>query len=143
MPPQPRKRTAAKKTAAKKTAAKKTTAKKAAAPRRAVPDYKGPSFPLDSDGYLSTSSMPGNSTSRGGVVVQVSRALGLRPRPVYDDEVREAVMAFQREHGLEVTGVVARNDWETLFSAPASGGVDGAKEQDSPVGELDAPEGAE
>ena len=127
MPPRTRK------TASKKTAAKKTAAKAAA-----------PAFPLAGDGYLSTSPLPRRSTSRGPAVAAVRAALGLPTEPaIYDERVRKAVMAFQADRQLEVTGVVATGDWEALFSAAPAGPVDRTDEPDDPTGELDAPQGPE
>lgn len=112
---------------------RKRAAKKAAA-KRTTP-YDGPEFPLAAEGYLATTSVPRNATNRGIPVVMVRNALGLPPGPArFDDATRDAVMAFQTEHGLEVTGVVTRADWEAIHSATAAGGVDGADEADGSAG---------
>jgi peptidoglycan hydrolase-like protein with peptidoglycan-binding domain len=135
----PRKRTAAKKTttAKKTTAPRKTAAKKTA---EAPLEPTAPAFPLGSEGYLATSALPGNATNRGGVVVRVRKRLGLQAGAVFDDETRNALMVWQREQNMDVTGVVTRDVWDALFSAPATGGVDGADEG-NPAPELDTPEG--
>lgn len=99
---------------------RKRAAKKTAAKKPVEPDYTGPKFPLEEAGYFSTSHMPHNSTSHGPPVLQIRRALGVKDGVVFNEETRTALLGFQEERGLPVTGVVARQDWEALFAAPAA-----------------------
>jgi peptidoglycan hydrolase-like protein with peptidoglycan-binding domain len=96
----------------RKRAAKKAASKKV---ERRAPTQ---SFPLEEGQYLSTPAVSRGSVSRGGVIAQVRRALGLSATAVFDEETREALLRFQQERGLPVTGVVTAEDWGVLFEAP-------------------------
>ena len=53
--------------------------------------------------------------SRGPAVVALQRALRLLPADgVFGPGTRQAVLAYQRAHGLPVTGVVATLTWTAL-----------------------------
>jgi peptidoglycan hydrolase-like protein with peptidoglycan-binding domain len=100
---------------------KRTTKKAAAAVEPEVEStYEGPKWPLLKREYLSTRSLAADSQYAGPVVRDLRARLGLDAAGVFDGEVRDAVLAFQRGAGLPETGVVTSADWEALHTEPAA-----------------------
>jgi peptidoglycan hydrolase-like protein with peptidoglycan-binding domain len=111
----------------------KKTAKKAAAPRKRAaakakaevapdqstvyaPERGVYAFPLEEGDYFSVPVTSRRSTSRGAGVHRIKRALNLRLDTAYDEEMADAVGAFQQEHDLPVTRVVDKATWDAIFS---------------------------
>jgi len=118
--------------------AKKATAKKAAAPRKkaepkpeaeVAPDqstvYKAGravyDFPLREGDYFSVPVTSRRSTSRGAGVHRIKRALDLRLDTPYDEEMADAVGAWQSDHDLPVTRVVDKATWDSIFEKRQEG----------------------
>lgn len=72
-------------------------------------------FPLEPGKYFSVPDDTGNGIARGAWVVQICRAIGARPRSVFEDEVDKLVRVWQDEHGLPITGQVTQADWAVMF----------------------------
>lgn len=93
----------------------KPPAKKAAT-RRKAKDAGGVTgaFPFDKDHYLSTESSSRRSHHDGAPVGQVQEHLGIEVTGVFNRATREAVMDYQRENDLDVTGVVDSKTWNSM-----------------------------
>lgn len=66
--------------------------------------------------YLGTLSTDLHGHSEGDEVEAVQVALGVKATREFDDATRDAVIAYQQDNGLEVTGVVDPELWDRLVS---------------------------
>ena len=64
--------------------------------------------------YLSTPAVSRNGVSEGAEVKAVQEQLGLDTSGSYDAKTREAVLDYQRENDLALSGVVDFETWEHL-----------------------------
>ncbi|MFB1100926.1 N-acetylmuramoyl-L-alanine amidase [Terribacillus sp. JSM ZJ617] len=53
--------------------------------------------------------------SRGKDVERIQRAVGVAPDGIFGTNTRNAVIAYQKRHGLSVDGIVGKDTWNKMF----------------------------
>ena len=81
-----------------------------------APEPKESTWPYLKSHYLGEQSTDFHGHFEGTDVEQVQVALDVKPTGTFDEATREAVIAYQQEHGLEVTGIVDHELWDRLTS---------------------------
>lgn len=69
-------------------------------------------WPYAKDHYLATESIAARSHHEGDPVVEVQEALGVEVTGVFDEATRDALIQYQQDNDLPVTGVVDADQWE-------------------------------
>lgn len=71
-------------------------------------------FPLAEGQYFSTPATSPRSVSSGGAVAAIQKRLQVTQSGTFDAATRTAVISWQQEHELPVTGVVDVATWESM-----------------------------
>lgn len=69
-------------------------------------------WPYEEDHYLATPSLAARSHHDGGPVAEVQEELGVEVTGVFDEATRDALIQYQQDNDLPVTGVVDADQWE-------------------------------
>ena len=81
-----------------------------------APEPKESTWPYLKSHYLGELSTDFHGHSEGTDVEQVQLALGVKPTGTFDEATRDAVIAYQEAHKLDVTGIVDHALWDLLTS---------------------------
>ena len=73
----------------------------------------------DGKGTVSSTLRPGSNGSLCRYMQNMLSMLGfsVRINGIFDEATRNAILQFQKDHGMEPDGVVGRNTWKALFDA--------------------------
>jgi peptidoglycan hydrolase-like protein with peptidoglycan-binding domain len=69
-------------------------------------------WPYNKDHYIATESIAARSHHEGGPVEEVQEELAVKVTGVFDEKTRDALIKYQQDNDLPVTGVVDADLWE-------------------------------
>lgn len=81
-----------------------------------APEPKESTWPYLKSHYLGEQSTDFHGHFEGDEVEAVQVALDVKATREYDEATRDAVVAYQQENGLDVTGIVDHELWDRLVS---------------------------